>query len=355
MSSMGPFAPPPGSSQAPDGGYGAYAPPAAHQHAPQQPTSWAPTAYDPRWSPPNQQWPVSVHQPARAAAKPGVAGVVAMLSGVLGVLLLGVAVMNLQQAHGLAENAHLPEFIRRAAWDANMQRVVAFGGGSLVLGLAALAAGASSRASSGGRAGLGLGVVIVLGGLFVQVGRVQSGYSAMPAARDPLALELDAKPVFDAPIPTAPTIDPDVLEASLAAERLAASNAAPSSTSQPAPRAAEGDPAKVASDPSKAQAAPGKNAAGSADKSAIGRVLRSRSGQYRQCYEQALSKNPKLQGRVSVQLVIAPSGSVSSISAGGDMPSSVSNCVVKAMRTLTFPAQEGTVPVSYPLVFTPAS
>ena len=87
----------------------------------------------------------------------------------------------------------------------------------------------------------------------------------------------------------------------------------------------------------------------------IQRIVRQNFGRFRMCYEQALRRDPTLEGRVVVRFVIGRDGSVTNVSAGGDFPDpSVPNCVAKAFYGLTFPQPEGgIVSVSYPIVFSP--
>jgi hypothetical protein len=87
----------------------------------------------------------------------------------------------------------------------------------------------------------------------------------------------------------------------------------------------------------------------------IQRVVRQNAGRYKACYQSALRTNPNLQGRVEVRFVIGRDGTVSSASAGGDMPDAgVKSCVAGAFRSLTFPKPDGIVTISYPLMFYPA-
>ncbi len=88
----------------------------------------------------------------------------------------------------------------------------------------------------------------------------------------------------------------------------------------------------------------------------VQRIVRQNFGRFRMCYEQGLTRNPNLQGRVGVRFVIGRDGAVSNVSnAGSDMPDSgVVSCVVGAYYGLSFPAPEnGIVTVSYPIMFTP--
>ncbi|MCC6214785.1 MAG: AgmX/PglI C-terminal domain-containing protein [Polyangiaceae bacterium] len=88
----------------------------------------------------------------------------------------------------------------------------------------------------------------------------------------------------------------------------------------------------------------------------IQRIVRQNYGRFRMCYEQGLSRNPNLEGRVSVRFVIGRDGSVSNVSNGGsDIPDSgVVGCVVRAYYGLSFPQPEGgIVTVVYPIMFSP--
>lgn len=88
----------------------------------------------------------------------------------------------------------------------------------------------------------------------------------------------------------------------------------------------------------------------------IQRIVRQNYGRFRLCYEQGLSKNPNLEGRVQVRFVIGRDGSVSNVSNGGsDIPdSSVVQCVIRNYYGLSFPQPEGgIVTVVYPIMFSP--
>ncbi len=88
----------------------------------------------------------------------------------------------------------------------------------------------------------------------------------------------------------------------------------------------------------------------------IQRVVRQNFGRFRFCYEQGLTRNPNLEGRVSVRFVIGRDGGVSNVANGGaDLPDSgVASCVVSAFYGLSFPAPEqGIVSVVYPISFSP--
>lgn len=88
----------------------------------------------------------------------------------------------------------------------------------------------------------------------------------------------------------------------------------------------------------------------------IQRIVRQNYGRFRMCYEQGLTANPNLEGRVSVRFVIGRDGAVSNVSNGGsDLPDSkVVSCVISAYYGLSFPEPEGgIVSVVYPIMFSP--
>jgi len=70
----------------------------------------------------------------------------------------------------------------------------------------------------------------------------------------------------------------------------------------------------------------------------ISRVLRSRAGAFRACYQRELNRNPSLQGRLDVAIVVDPSGNVLNAMAGGSVGSAVGQCVQGMLRRLRFPA-----------------
>jgi uncharacterized protein YjbI with pentapeptide repeats len=90
----------------------------------------------------------------------------------------------------------------------------------------------------------------------------------------------------------------------------------------------------------------------------IQRVVRQNYGSFRLCYEQGLSRNPTLEGRVVTRFVIGRDGAVSNVSgSGSDIPDSgVVQCVVQAYYGLSFPPPEGgIVTVVYPIMLSPGS
>jgi hypothetical protein len=88
----------------------------------------------------------------------------------------------------------------------------------------------------------------------------------------------------------------------------------------------------------------------------IQRVVRQNFGRFRLCYQQGLTRNPNLEGRVSARFVIDRSGAVTNVANGGsDLPdSAVVSCVISAFYGLSFPQPEnGIVTVVYPIVLAP--
>src|SRR3970282_51161 len=88
----------------------------------------------------------------------------------------------------------------------------------------------------------------------------------------------------------------------------------------------------------------------------IQRIVRQNYGRFRLCYEQRLTRNPNLEGRVTVRFVIGRDGSVGNVGNGGsDLPDSgVVQCVIQTYYGLSFPQPEGgIVTVVYPIMFAP--
>ncbi len=83
-------------------------------------------------------------------------------------------------------------------------------------------------------------------------------------------------------------------------------------------------------------------------------ALAVRGGQARKCYNQALSLDSSLKGRVSVAVRVGPSGNVCSATvASNDMGTpAVANCAVNIFRAATYPAPRGgCVEANVPLSF----
>lgn len=98
---------------------------------------------------------------------------------------------------------------------------------------------------------------------------------------------------------------------------------------------------------------------GALDKDLIRRVVRAHINEVRHCYNQGLSKDPNLAGRVAVQFQITGTGKVAAAVAVASASTlddvSVQRCVAKAVRRWSFPKAStgGTSMVTYPFVFSP--
>ncbi len=97
---------------------------------------------------------------------------------------------------------------------------------------------------------------------------------------------------------------------------------------------------------------------GGLDRAQIQRVIRQHEAAIRACYETGLSRTPDLEGKVSVQFLIDPSGSVrlaqvleSSLQSG-----LVEGCILQRIGTWRFPQPRGggEVEVNFPWIFRPA-
>ena len=86
------------------------------------------------------------------------------------------------------------------------------------------------------------------------------------------------------------------------------------------------------------------------DLSPIRREIRAHMAQFRGCYEKALQKNPKLEGKVVAKFGIDKNGDVVEASAEG-MPE-IDACITSVVKTLKFPAgYRKVIQVNYPFVF----
>ncbi len=91
------------------------------------------------------------------------------------------------------------------------------------------------------------------------------------------------------------------------------------------------------------------------NKASIGRVVRSRRGSIKYCYERVLRTNPTIgSGKITVSFKIGPNGRViaarvagSSLKDGGR----VGSCITRAIRRWPFPKSQGYAMVRYPFLF----
>jgi hypothetical protein len=97
---------------------------------------------------------------------------------------------------------------------------------------------------------------------------------------------------------------------------------------------------------------------GALDKSIIRRVIRLHMNEMKYCYDQELTRNPSLGGRVVVHFAISGQGQVltSALQSSTMGNTTVENCMVQAVKRWPFPAPDGggLVLVSYPFVLAPA-
>ncbi len=95
--------------------------------------------------------------------------------------------------------------------------------------------------------------------------------------------------------------------------------------------------------------------AGSLDKQLVQRVIRRHHRQIRYCYERALNKNPKLAGRLVLELVIDALGKVTKATVSEDQlkDPAVAECVTRQAARWRFPKGAGVMKLRYPFVFSP--
>ncbi len=88
----------------------------------------------------------------------------------------------------------------------------------------------------------------------------------------------------------------------------------------------------------------------------IARVVNSRYGAFRACYEMAAARDPHLRGSVSVGWRITPGGSVSGASIGGSSLSNprVEGCILRQFRRLHFPVADKPTGASWTFAFRPS-
>lgn len=88
----------------------------------------------------------------------------------------------------------------------------------------------------------------------------------------------------------------------------------------------------------------------------IRRIVMSRYGAFRACYESAAARNPKLQGGVTVAFTVTPAGSVSGARVSNSSLSSprVEGCILRQFRRLRFPAADKPTGAAFPFLFKPS-
>lgn len=92
------------------------------------------------------------------------------------------------------------------------------------------------------------------------------------------------------------------------------------------------------------------------DPEVLARVIRRERPALDACYARELARKPDLQARLSIAFTIESDGSVSQATTGGLAPPGLSQCVVRILSALRFPALVGggRVRVAYPFNFEPA-
>lgn len=97
---------------------------------------------------------------------------------------------------------------------------------------------------------------------------------------------------------------------------------------------------------------------GTTDADIIRRVVRRNINEVRNCYNQALAKDPTLAAKIKIEFTIGPSGDVEqaqAIDVDGLADPELPQCIADAIQTWTFPAPRGggRVTVSYPFNLVP--
>ena len=96
---------------------------------------------------------------------------------------------------------------------------------------------------------------------------------------------------------------------------------------------------------------------GTLSKEEITKVMKRHNNEVRHCYEQSSRAKPKLEGKVSVKLIIGASGDVLQAEIASDTTNdeNLKNCMLTVVRSWKFPEPKGggNVTVTYPWSFAP--
>jgi hypothetical protein len=86
----------------------------------------------------------------------------------------------------------------------------------------------------------------------------------------------------------------------------------------------------------------------------IARIIhRAKRAAVRDCYERELKKNPRLEGKVTIELDLAPPQRVEHVAVKDDLGSpELTSCVETAMKTVRFPPLDEEVSIQLPFVLT---
>jgi hypothetical protein len=91
---------------------------------------------------------------------------------------------------------------------------------------------------------------------------------------------------------------------------------------------------------------------GAIDREAIQRVMRAHAADFQRCYQDLLKSAPDAKGTLHLHITIVASGKVPNATADGDAAlQPMFACAQKAATKLVFPATNGTLTISYPMVF----
>jgi outer membrane biosynthesis protein TonB len=94
------------------------------------------------------------------------------------------------------------------------------------------------------------------------------------------------------------------------------------------------------------------------DQSKLAAFVKARMGLIKACYENALKRNPKLKGKITIRFTILETGGLSDVAPGLNAVGApeVASCIVNTMRSWRMPFRpSGPVTVEYPFVFQPVN
>jgi TonB family protein len=89
----------------------------------------------------------------------------------------------------------------------------------------------------------------------------------------------------------------------------------------------------------------------------VRRVLSRAHSQARYCYEKELQRNPNLNGKITTQFIIGPTGSIQTLTISQSTMGNenVEQCLMRVIKRLRFPRCKGggVADVTYPWIFKP--
>lgn len=94
------------------------------------------------------------------------------------------------------------------------------------------------------------------------------------------------------------------------------------------------------------------------DQAKLAAFVKARMGLIKACYENALKRNPKLKGKITIRFTILETGGLSDVAPGQNAVGApeVASCIVNTMRSWRMPFRpSGPVTVEYPFVFQPVN